>query len=120
MSGEFTHIEIPADDTGKARAFWSALFGWSFDEVPGPSEYHMAPIAEGQSAAIMTMEAGKRGTRSYFVVDDINAGAATVNELGGSANDVQPVPGMGWFSICTDPAGNEFGLSQNDPSALQP
>jgi predicted enzyme related to lactoylglutathione lyase len=24
---------------------------------------------------------------------------------------------MGWFSICTDPEGNEFGLWQTDDSA---
>jgi predicted enzyme related to lactoylglutathione lyase len=28
-----------------------------------------------------------------------------------------PVPGMGWFSTCTDPHGNEFGLWQHDTSA---
>jgi predicted enzyme related to lactoylglutathione lyase len=27
---------------------------------------------------------------------------------------------MGWFSTCTDPHGNEFGLWQNDPSAPAP
>jgi hypothetical protein len=29
------------------------------------------------------MEPGKRGTRPHFAVDDIKAGAARVNELGG-------------------------------------
>jgi hypothetical protein len=28
-----------------------------------------------------------------------------------------PVPGMGWFSACKDPHGNEFGLWQTDTSA---
>jgi predicted enzyme related to lactoylglutathione lyase len=27
---------------------------------------------------------------------------------------------MGWFAICTDPHGNEFGLWQTDPSAPTP
>ena len=53
-------------------------------------------------------------------VDDINAGAARVKELGGEANDPGPVPGMGWFATCRDPQGNEFGLWQNDPSAPAP
>ena len=30
------------------------------------------------------------------------------------------VPEMGWFVICKDPQGNEFGLWQNDPSAPAP
>jgi hypothetical protein len=31
-----------------------------------------------------------------------------------------PVPGMGWFSACKDPQGNEFGLWQIDTSAPAP
>jgi predicted enzyme related to lactoylglutathione lyase len=31
-----------------------------------------------------------------------------------------PVPQMGWFSVCRDPHGNDFGLWQNDPSAPEP
>ena len=52
-----------------------------------------------------------------FDVDDIKAGVARVNELGGKAGDPMPVPSMGWFSTCTDPHGNEFGLWQTDASA---
>ena len=64
------------------------------------------------------MEPGKRGTRAYFDVDDINTGAQRVWELGGEAD--QPVPGMGWFVTCRNPQGNEFGLWQNDPSVPAP
>jgi predicted enzyme related to lactoylglutathione lyase len=31
-----------------------------------------------------------------------------------------PVPGMGWFSICKDTEGNEFGLWQTDSDAPAP
>jgi predicted enzyme related to lactoylglutathione lyase len=63
---------------------------------------------------------GKRGTRPYFAVDDIKAGAARVNELGGEANEPMPVPDMGWFSACKDPHGNELGLWQTGTSAPPP
>ena len=66
------------------------------------------------------MESGKRGTRAYFDVDDVNAGAARVRELGGQADEPMAVPSMGWFATCTDPHGNEFGLWQTDPSASAP
>jgi hypothetical protein len=61
------------------------------------------------------MEPGKRGTRAYFDVDDIKAGAARVRELGGEADEPRPVPGMGWFATCKDIEGNEFGLWQERP-----
>lgn len=120
MAGQIVHIEIPADDTEKGREFWGSLFGWQFESYPGPSEYHMTRVTETQGAAISKMEPGKRGTRVYFDVDDINAGAARVRELGGEADDPAPVPSMGWFATCKDPHGNEFGLWQNDPSASAP
>ena len=118
MPGQIVHIEIPADDTEKGRAFWGSLFGWQFEAYPGVAgEYHMTQISDTSGAAIMGGEPGKKGARAYFDVDDINAGAARVNELGGEASDPMPVPGMGWFSTCTDPHGNEFGLWQHDTSA---
>jgi uncharacterized protein len=120
MSGQIVHFEIPADDTEQSRAFWGSLFGWTFESYPGPSEYHMTRTGEDSGAAITNMEPGKRGARAYFSVDDINAGAAKVKELGGEAGDPMPVPSMGWFSTCTDPHGNEFGLWQSDESAPTP
>ena len=120
MPGQIVHFEIPADDTAKGREFWGSLFGWQFESFPGPSEYHMTRISDRTGAAITNMEPGKRGTRAYFDVDDINAGAARVKELGGEADEPRPVPGMGWFSTCRDTQGNEFGLWQNDPSAPTP
>jgi uncharacterized protein len=117
MAGQVVHLEIPADDTAKARAFWSGLFGWQWEQIEGPFEYHMTQISEQTGGAITNMEPGKRGARVYLDVEDINAGAARVKELGGEADDPGPVPGMGWFAVCRDPAGNEFGLWQNDPSA---
>jgi predicted enzyme related to lactoylglutathione lyase len=120
MPGQIVHLEIPADDTETSRAFWGSLFGWQFQAFPGPSEYHMARTGDQSGVAVTNMEPGKRGTRPYFDVDDINAGAARVSELGGTAGEPMPVPGMGWFSTCRDPHGNEFGLWQNDTSAPAP
>jgi predicted enzyme related to lactoylglutathione lyase len=123
MPGQIVHVEIPTDDTTKGREFWGGLFGWKFEAFPGegPGEYHMTRISDQSGAAVTNMEgAGKKGMRAYFDVDDIKAGAARVKELGGEADDPQPVPNMGWFSACKDPHGNEFGLWQNDPSAQMP
>ena len=120
MAGQMVHYEIPAGDPAKAQEFWGSLFGWQFQAYPGPSEYHMTRIADQQGAAITNMEPGKKGTRPYFDVDDINDGAARVKELGGEAGDPMPVPNMGWFAVCSDPHGNEFGLWQNDESAPTP
>ena len=119
MAGQVVHLEIASGDTAKAREFWGGLFGWQFEQYPGPSEYHMTRISESTGAAI-SAEPGMRGTRVYFDVDDIKAGASRVKELGGEAGDAMAVPSMGWFAVCKDAEGNEFGLWQSDPSAPAP
>jgi len=94
LPGQIVHFEIPADDPAKGREFWGSLFGWEFQSFPGPSEYHMTQISDRTGGAITNMEPGKRGTRAYFDVDDVNAGAARVRELGGEADE--PGPGAGY------------------------
>lgn len=121
MAGQMVHLEIPAGNTAKAKEFWGGLFGWQFQEYPGsPTEYHMTQFSDAQGGAIMEADGSKRGPRVYFDVDDINAGSAKVTELGGEAGDARPVPSMGWFAVCKDVEGNEFGLWQTDPSASMP
>jgi len=85
MPGQIVHTEILVDDTEAARAFWGPLFGWEFEAYPPGSEYHMSRISETSGIAISGMESGRSGTRSYFDVDDIDAGIAWVQaavELG--------------------------------------
>jgi predicted enzyme related to lactoylglutathione lyase len=120
MAGKIVHIEIPAADTEKARAFYSGLFGWEFSAFPPGSEYHMARIDDTSGAAVSGTDADRHGTRSYFDVDDIRAARAQVEALGGEADEPMPVPTMGWFVTCRDPHGNDFGLWQTDPAAPAP
>ena len=118
MPTKVVHLEIPAGDTAKAQEFWGSLFGWQWQSMEGPFEYHMTQITDDSGAAVFPAE--DRGTRPYFDVADINAEVARVRELGGEADDPQPVPGMGWFATTKDPEGNKFGLWQVDPSAPAP
>ena len=120
MPGQVVHVEMPAGDTSREREFFGSLFGWQFQSFEGPIEYHMTQLSDQQGGAVYPAEGDKRGMRVYFDVDDINAGAGRVRELGGQAEDVQPVPGMGWFALCKDTEGNEFGLWQSDESAPAP
>ena len=120
MAGQMVHVEFPAGDTAKAREFWSSLFGWQFEQVPGPTEYHMTRFTENTGGAIYAADGDSRGGRVYFDVDDINTGSARVNELGGESGEPMAVPGMGWFATCKDTEGNDFGLWQTDPNAPTP
>ena len=118
MAGKAVHFEIPAQDTGRAQDFYKNLFGWEFQAFEGPQEYHMARVTDDSGSAVFPGDTG--AIRVYFDVDDINAGAARLKELGGNADEPMPVPGMGWFVTGSDTEGNPLGLWQTDPNASMP
>jgi predicted enzyme related to lactoylglutathione lyase len=118
MAGKPVHIEIAAQDSSRALDFYKQLFGWEFQAMEGPQEYNMVRFSDDSGGGVFPGDPG--AVRVYFDVDDVKAGAAKVNELGGKADDPQPVPGMGWFATATDTEGNPIGLWQTDPSAPAP
>ena len=118
MAGNPVHIEIAANDSSRAQEFYKGLFGWEFQAFEGPQEYNMTRVSDTSGAAVFPGDPG--AIRVYFDVDDINAGAARVKELGGKAEEPMPVPSMGWFVTGEDTEGNAIGLWQSDPNAPAP
>lgn len=110
MSGEINWIELPAADTAKARAFFGGLFGWTTSEFGG--DYHV--IENGPAGAVVPHEDGFTIPRVYFAADDVDASVKRVHELGGTAEDVQAVPGVGRIVHCRDDQGMPFSLYQPD------
>ncbi len=118
MAGDIVHVEFPAEDVDRAQSFWSGLFGWEFGESQMPDlDYRMARTGENSGVAVWNSDKGTGHPSYYFDVDDIEAARAKVVELGGSAEDKTPVPGMGWFTECKDSEGNIFSLWQTDSNA---
>lgn len=111
------HFEIPAQDTGRAKNFWGTLFGYEFQTVDGPVEYHMFQTGENEGGGIYPQQQGEKGLITYFNVDDIDAARQKIQELGGTTEDKAPVPSMGWYVRATDTEGNEFSLWQSDENA---
>jgi hypothetical protein len=119
--GDFTHLEIPADDPGRAKAFYQAAFGWSFPpEIPGFEGYHMFTTPAGEDA--LGGAIGKRGQmapenlRVYVNVHSVEEALKRVAELGGTV--VEPkaeVPGQGWYGVFADTEGNELAVWESAP-----
>ena len=119
MEGQLVHFELPAQDSARSKTFWSSLFGWKFREFDGPVEYSMLDGNE-PGGAIYPAQHGESGPVIYFGTGDIDRTIARVHELGGSAEDKQPIPTVGWFARCTDTEGNDFSLFQMDESVTVP
>jgi uncharacterized protein len=122
MAGRLVHFEIKTKDIDRGIGFWSGVFGWQFgDSVMPGMEYRMTQtIPDTQGGAIYPSDEAGGALTIYFDTDDIDATIAKIRELGGSAEDKQPIPGVGWFTGAKDPDGNEFSLFQRDESAPPP
>jgi predicted enzyme related to lactoylglutathione lyase len=118
MPGKIVHFELPAADADRATGFWHGLFGWKIGSSTMEGfDYRMFQTGDDQGGAVYPGENAGTGPIVYFDTDDIDASIAKVRELGGAADDKQPVPTHGWFAGCKDTEGNSFSLWQGDSSA---
>jgi predicted enzyme related to lactoylglutathione lyase len=106
-------IEFPADDPARARAFWSGLLGAEL-AARGPEQGEGWQASGSNGAVGVGVHARGRGpgdsfSLPYFAVDDLQAAAARVTELGGEIVH----PGARWI-ICRDSEGSPFGLAGKD------
>ncbi len=115
--GEITHIEFPADDVERARAFYEAVAGWEFSQMEGFPGYWVFRTEEGHGGGL-----GKRGEsvgrviRAYITVPQLEAGIRAAEEHGGKVvTPPQDIPGMGRFAAVLDSEGNEIGLWEVAP-----
>jgi hypothetical protein len=120
MAGKLVHFEMPAQDVSRATTFYSSLFGWQFDNAMPEFNYQMTRTGEDQGGAVYPVQEGESGPIVYFDTDDIDASVAKANELGGQADEKQPIPHVGWFARCHDTEGNSFSLFQSDESVEAP
>jgi len=115
--GAFCWQELQTNDTEKAAAFYTGLFGWTAKTEPGGGELAYTEWkADGTSRGGM-MKIGPRmkGVPPhwlvYFAVADCDAAAARARELGAQAY-VPPmdIPNVGRFSVLADPQGAVFAI----------
>jgi predicted enzyme related to lactoylglutathione lyase len=90
-NGDFSWCELLTNDVDSAKKFYAELFGWTMDDQPMPDDagnYTILRIDGRPVGGIMKMPPQvPAGTPphwgTYVTVDDIDAVAAKVQELGG-------------------------------------
>ena len=119
-------FEIYVADMKRAEEFYSALFGFTFDDMPAGSkaDFPMRAFpgmgdmeAMGITGALIkhpNMTPGAGGTMVYFPVPDIAAAVAKARELKAEVYvDVTPIDPDGKFgkiAIISDSEGNAIGM----------
>ena len=117
------HFEIPADDVQRAQKFYSDLFGWKIEKVPGPMDYWMIATTnekgeEGVAGGMMQRQHPQHPITNYIDVPSIDEYMAKVEQLGGKVVvPKMPVPTFGYFAVCQDTEDNTFAIWENDTSA---
>lgn len=126
MSGEVGHFEIPADNTERARKFYSETFGWKMKQMPD-MDYTMVSTGavddEGmpQEPGFIGGGIGKRGGPLEhpivtIIVDDVSAAEKKIEKNGGKVIQRKQKVGdgsMGWVAYFKDSEGNVVGLYES-------
>jgi len=122
MANPFVHIELNTTDPAKAKAFYSKLFGWKLEDIQmaNGTTYTMIQPGNGTGGGMLKhpMPGAPSFWLAYVDVDDIRAATDKAKALGAKVEkDVTEVPGMGSFSIVTDPTGATLALWKAAPRA---
>lgn len=129
--GRVVHFEIQADDVERAKAFYAAVFDWTYQDwgqatgtpywgvVTGPDEE--LGINGGLLQRRVPAPAPQQGTNAFVCtmgVDDYDETERRILEAGGQvALPKMALTGMAWQGYYLDTEGNTFGIHQPDPEA---
>jgi len=112
MANPFVHVELMTSDLGKAKDFYGQLFEWTLEDVPN-MDYTLIKVGEGTGGGMMTqpVPGAPSAWLAYVRVDDVPASTAKAKSLGATIwRDTTEIPGVGWFSVISDPAGAALAL----------
>ena len=117
MANPFVHVELATTDVAKAKAFYSGLFDWKLEDIPG-MDYTMINVGEGTGGGMM--KTVQPDSPSYWMASVAVGDAAIATEkartLGATiCKEDTEIPGVGWFSVITDPTGATLALWQMNP-----
>ena len=120
MANPFVHVELNTTDVEKAKAFYSRLFDWRFEDMDmGPGgRYTMISPGDGTGGGIvrqMTPDAPSSWL-AYVEVADVAASTSKARSLGAKVVvDTKEIAGAGTMSIIVDPTGATLALWKSKP-----
>jgi uncharacterized protein len=115
--------ELQTRDTAAARAFYHQVFGWS-DDVDSNDYVTFKNDGRAQCGSLQLDESwgdAPPNWHVYFMVDDVDATAARVPELGGTVlMGPHQVGEMGRLLVIRDPQGATFSVMEFDGPVAEP
>jgi predicted enzyme related to lactoylglutathione lyase len=125
------HFEIQADDLERAKAFYAAVFGWTYEDyaaVTGSPYWGIITGDQDQpgiNGGLLGRPAPAPGAGSGTNAAVLTMGCADYDETearilaagGQVALPKMALTGMAWQGYFLDTEGNTFGIHQPDPDA---
>ena len=114
--GHFYWNELMTRDVDKAKAFYAATIGWSFDAMPMPDgTYWVAKMGDAAVGGLFPLTSPQfdgvpESWMPYLAVDDVDARVKNAQAAG--AKLMRPlfdIPGVGRIAILTEPGGAGIG-----------
>ena len=124
MASPFCWYELMTIDPASTGEFYALAVGWTVEQGQGEMAFYTTfktagGVRIGGMMAIdeqMAAHGMRPGWIGYVAVDDIEASAAKVAQLGGTVHRPPgDIPGVGRFSVVADPFGAVFQLFQAAP-----
>lgn len=117
MGKPVVHWELMSKDPAKVSAFYERIFDWKITHMP-EMNYRLVETGDqsgiGINGGILKPERQEPWPGNmtlYIAVDDLAAYRNKIVAAGGEIQlEEQEVPGMGAFSLFTDPEGRMMGL----------
>ena len=126
MPHDLAHFAIHADDVPRAKAFYEAVFGWTFTAW-GPPNFWLIETSPGAPRGALQERRGPltgegmRGFECTIAVEDLDGIAAAIREHGGQVTfgpmDLETV---GTLIMAQDTEGNVFGCMRYLPEVKNP
>lgn len=120
--GSFTWTDVRLTDTGAGKEFYSAVFGYTYEPVPGaPDEYRTIHLGGDPLGGLGGMMGAPEGTPShwvtYFSVADVDTAVAAAEQGGASVLMPAEDTPFGRMSILVDPFGATFAVHREPVAA---
>jgi predicted enzyme related to lactoylglutathione lyase len=110
----FVFTELHTSEHQRARAFYADLLGWTYSDVPTPTEsYTFISAVGGMAGGIASSSCAASSWLPYVGVADVEAMTAKAKALGAAIEvDCRAFGGLGTLSVIRDPTGARVGLWQ--------
>jgi predicted enzyme related to lactoylglutathione lyase len=110
--GSFCIAVLRTRDLERSAAFYSALVGWTADELPGTPDHRLLTFGGKTVASLQQITGVSDGWIPHVSVESIERTTADALTLGATLVDVTDVPGLARLATVRDPEGALFGLWQ--------